>query len=90
MLTGHGVLHCKSGKQKVKVTIFTEAELVGVSNYLPYNICAIVFMEGQRYLVEYNMLYQDNQSTMRMEKNGRNSCTGNSRHENIKYFYIKY
>ena len=24
-----------------------------------------------------------------MEKNGRNSCTGNSRHVNIKYFWVK-
>jgi len=26
---------------------------------------------------------------MKMEKNGRNSCTGNSRHINIRYFFIK-
>ena len=26
---------------------------------------------------------------MLMEKNGRNSCTGNSRHINIRYFFIK-
>jgi hypothetical protein len=26
---------------------------------------------------------------MKMEKNGRNSCTGNSRHINISYFFIK-
>jgi len=24
-----------------------------------------------------------------MEKNGRNSCTGNSRHINIRYFFVK-
>ena len=27
---------------------------------------------------------------MRMEKNGRNSCTGNSRHIHIRYFFVKY
>ena len=26
---------------------------------------------------------------MRMEKNGRNSCTGNSRHVNIRYFFVQ-
>ena len=25
-----------------------------------------------------------------MEKNGRNSCTGNSRHIHIRYFFVKY
>jgi len=24
-----------------------------------------------------------------MEKNGRNSCTGNSRHVNIRFFFVK-
>ena len=26
---------------------------------------------------------------MRMEKNGRNSCTGNSRHISIRFFFVK-
>ena len=28
-------------------------------------------------------------SAMKMEKNGRNSCTGNSRHISIRYFFVK-
>ena len=28
-------------------------------------------------------------STMKMEKNGRNTCTGNSRHISIRYFFVK-
>ena len=36
-----------------------------------------------------NVVYQDNQSAIRMKKNGRNSCTGNSRHINIKFFFVK-
>ena len=32
---------------------------------------------------------QDNMSAIRMEKNGRNSCTGNSRHIDIRYFWVK-
>ena len=46
-------------------------------------------MEAQGYGLKENIYYQDNQSAMRMEKNGRNSCTGNSRHINIRYFFIK-
>ena len=34
-------------------------------------------------------MYQDNKSTMLMLKNGRNSCTGNSRHINIRYTFVK-
>ena len=31
----------------------------------------------------------DSASTILMLKNGRNSCTGNSRHVNIRYFFVK-
>ena len=46
-------------------------------------------MEAQGYHIKYNILYQDNQSAIRMERNGRNSCTGNSRHIHIRYFFVK-
>ena len=48
-----------------------------------------IFLEAQGYPVENNIVYQDNQSAIRMERNGRNSCTGNSRHIHIKYFFVK-
>jgi hypothetical protein len=37
-----------------------------------------------------NIVFQDNQSEMKMEINGCNSCTGNSRHIELKYFWVKY
>ena len=46
-------------------------------------------MESQGYKIEDNILFQDNQSTIKMETNGRRSCIGNSRHVNIRYFFVK-
>ena len=46
-------------------------------------------MNGQGYEFVNNVIYQDNQSAMKMEINGRNSCTGNSRHIDIRYFFTK-
>jgi hypothetical protein len=46
-------------------------------------------MEAQGYPLVTNIFHQDNQSAMKMEKNGRNSCTGNSRHIHIRHFFIK-
>ena len=66
-----------------------EAELVATSEYLPYNIWLKNFLEKQGYVVKENTIYQDNQSAIRLEKNGRNSCTGNSRHADIKFFWVK-
>ena len=85
----HGILHGKSSMQKMNVKSSTEAELVGVSEYIPYNIWLMMFLEEQGYGIKDNVIYQDNKSAILMEKNGRNSCTGNSRHINIRYFFVK-
>ena len=89
MSFGIGILHGRSSKQKLNVKSSTEAEVVGLSEYLPYNIWMIYFLMHQGYKIVNNILYQDNQSAIRMEKNGRNSCTGNSRHIHIRYFFVK-
>ena len=89
MSFGHSALHTKSSKQKLNTKSSTEAELVGVSDYLPYNIWMSNFLKEQGYGLKSNILYQDNQSAIRMEVNGRNSCTGNSRHIDIRYFFVK-
>ena len=89
MSFGWGVVHAKSSKQKLNTKSSTEAEVVGLSEYLPYNIWFLNFLNAQGYTITNNIVYQDNQSAMRMEKNGRNSCTGNSRHIHIKYFFVK-
>ena len=46
-------------------------------------------MEEQGYKMTGNTIFQDNKSAILMERNGRNSCTGNSRHIDIKYFFVK-
>ena len=89
MSMGIGVLYAKCSKQKLNVKSSTEAELVGNSDYIPYNLWLLLFMSAQGYEIKNNVLYQDNQSTILMLKNGRNSCTGNSRHVNIRYFFVK-
>ena len=48
-----------------------------------------MFMSKQGYKIKDNVLYQDNKSAILMLKNGRNSCTGNSRHNDIIHFFVK-
>ena len=40
-----------------------------MGEYVPYNIWFMMFMSAQGYGIENNVIYQDNQSTIRMEKN---------------------
>ena len=67
---GTGVIHGKCSKQKLNVKSSTEAELVGVSEYIPYNIWLLYFMHEQGYAIKNNILFQDNQSTILMLKMG--------------------
>ena len=84
-----GTLSNKSSRQRLNTTSLCESELVATNEYLPYNMWLKDFFEKQGYEVKENILYQENQSAIRMEKNGRNSCTGNSRHIYIRFFFIK-
>ena len=47
------------------------------------------FLEEQGYEVEMSRLYQDNQSAMLLEINGKASSSKRTRHVNIRYFFIK-
>ena len=77
------LIHGKSCSQTLKTKSLTVSELVGVSEYLPYNVWFCNFMGEQGYPIKENILYQDNKSAIFMEFNGHDLCTGNSRHINI-------
>ena len=89
MSFGYGIVHYLSTKQKLNTKSSTEAEVMGLSDYLPFNIWLRMFLEEQGYFLTKNIVYQDNQSAIKMERNGRNSCTGNSRHVHIRFFFTK-
>ena len=89
MSFGRGVFHTRSTKQRINTRSSTESELVGMYEYMPYNIWVQNFMEAQGYKLKSNIIYQDNQSAIKMETNGRASCSDRSRHINIRYFFVK-
>jgi hypothetical protein len=45
-------------------------------------------MEAQGYLVQDNILFQDNKSTILLEKNGKASSSKRTKHINNQYFFI--
>jgi hypothetical protein len=89
MSFGTGGFIPKSRKQKLNTKSSTEAELVGASDYLPNTMWVKMFLEAQGYVLEENYLEQDNESAIKMEKNGRSSAGPRSRHIDIRYFWIK-
>ena len=89
MSLGRGAILCKSTKQKLNTKSSTEAEFVGASDYLPNTVWAKLFLEAQGHKVQENVFEQDNQSAIKLEKNGRTSAGPKSRHINIRYFWMK-
>ena len=77
---GYGIINGKSWKQKINVKSSKELEIVGTCEYIPYNIWMVLFLDEKGSEMKNNIVYQDNKSTIQMLKNGRNSCTRNSRH----------
>ena len=63
-------------------------ELVGVNDAMGLVLWTRLFLEAQGYQIEDNIVYQDNESTMLLAKNGRSSSTKNTRHINIRYYFI--
>ena len=63
---GHRVLQEKVSVQRLNAKISTDAELVGVSEYLPYNLWLIIFLHGQVYGIMNNVVYQYNQTSINM------------------------
>ena len=86
---GRGGILCKSSKQKLNTKSSTEAEFVGASDYLPNTIWVKNFLEAQGYTISENIFEQDNESAIRLEKNGRMSAGPKSRHINVRYFWMK-
>ena len=66
---GCGAIMCKSTKEKLNTKSSTEAEVVGSSDYLPNTIWARMFLAEQSYELTENIFHQDNQSSIRLEKN---------------------
>jgi len=87
MKMGNGILHGRSSKQSLNSKSSTETELIGVSDYMPYPIWMLNFYKEQGYEIGKLVLQQDNESTIKMLTNGRQSCGPKSRHIGIRYFW---
>ena len=85
---GRGFPIVNSTKQKLNTRSSTESEIVGVDDCMPAVCWTRYFMEAQGYGINANIVYQDNQSAILMEKNGKASSSKRTKHINIRYYFV--
>ncbi len=83
---GSGVLASVSTKQKVNSRSSTEAELLAVDDVISKVLWTKLFVKAQGHKVQANIIYRDNQSSMKLELNGKSSLGKRTQH--FKYFYV--
>lgn len=87
MSLGKGLAYSTSVRQRLNSKSSTKAKLVGVDDPLGMILWTRSFLHAQGYQVDDNLVFQDNQSAMLLEKNGRSSSGKRTRHINIRYFF---
>ena len=75
-------------KQKLNIRSSTESEMIGVNDCMPYILWTRLFLEAQGYDVTNNSIYQDNKSTIILDKNGKASSGKRTKHINMRYFFV--
>ena len=85
---GKGSVYLLSSKQKLNTRSSTEAELVGINDVLSMILWTRLFLEAQGYHVTDNVLHQDNESTIKLARNGRRSSSKQTRHIEIRYYFV--
>ena len=83
-----GGIGSASIKQKINVQSSTEAEMVGVDDFLSKILWVHRFMQSQGISLKNNLL-QDNKSSILLCTKGRGSLGKRSRAMNVRYFAIK-
>jgi hypothetical protein len=85
---GQGFLIAPSTKQKLNTRSSTETEIVAVDQFMPQILRTRLFMEAQGYGVTENIIYQDNQAAILLEKNGKASSGKRTKHINMRFFFV--
>jgi hypothetical protein len=86
---GTGAAISFSRKQKVNTRSSTETELVGVDDAMPSILWSLYFLQAQGFDTSHALIYQDNESAILLEINGKQSSSKRTKHIQMKYFLCR-
>ena len=85
---GKGAAISSSSKQKISTRSSTECEIIAVDEAITKPLWLRHLLEAQGQTVVDCVLFQDNQASIRIEKNGFHSVGKRTKHFDVKYFFI--
>ena len=85
---GKGSFISTSINQRLNTRSSTETEIVAADDLMPHLCWMNYFLDCHGYNVNSTIMYQDNQSAILPENNGRASSSKRTKHLNIRYFFI--
>lgn len=88
IMIGGAVIWCKSGKQSIVTKSSFEAELVALSDMASMVLWVSLFMRDLGFTLDTPIIYQDNQSTMKVAETGP-STNPLTKHIDIRYMWLK-
>ena len=88
MSWGRGCPISVSSKQKINSRSSTESELIAVDDCMSKVLWTKLFLKCQGIEISNNVVEQDNESAIKLEKNGRWSAGKRSKALNVRYFFI--
>ena len=83
-----GGAYVQSRKQNMNTKSSTKAELVVVDYILSKVIWIRYLLKEQWYIIHDNVIYQDNQSAIKLDMNGGRPSSKRTRHINIRCYFI--
>ena len=89
MTMGKGAAIDSSNIMKCNTQSSSETELISVHDKLPDIIWSRYFVQCQGYNINEFIVFQDNMSSLSLEKNGRISSSKQTKRIKAKYFLIK-
>ena len=75
-------------QQKVNTNSSIKAEIVDINYYLPYTLCATYFLKNQGCTLNWNILYQENVSVIKIIEIRRSSYWRKSCHIYLMYSFV--
>ena len=75
-------------KQKLNTRRSTETELVDADDFMPEICWTLYFLKAQGYRILDNVLFQDNKSSIILEKNRKSLSSKLTKHINIRCLFI--